>query len=173
MADSCGATPLSETEAAVIRALRPAVAVMMRAFEADLLHEQGLSHTEYVALMFLSEAPGRTLRLSDLAGVCQQSLSATSRTVGRMEADGLVRREQSPHDGRACHAVLTDAGLARLEQARPAHVESVRRHLIDHLEGIDLHTLATALQRIAAAGGCPMDTAPSARSAHRRPGSAR
>jgi DNA-binding MarR family transcriptional regulator len=167
MAASRGVTPLSKDEAAVIRALRPAMAVMMRAFEVDLLREQRLSHTEYVALMYLSEAPGRTLRLSDLAARCQQSLSAISRTVGRMEADGLVNREQSQHDARACNAVLTDSGLARLEQAWPTHVESVRRHLIDHLEGIDLHTLATAFQRIAAAGGGCTDL--SARSGRSRP----
>ena len=145
--------PLSKDEAAVIRTLRPAIAAMMRAFETDLLREQHMSHTEYVALMFLSEAPDHTLGLSALAAHCQQSLSAISRTVGRLEADGLVRREQSRGDARAYNAVLTDAGLARLEQAWPTHVASVRRHLIDHLEGIDLRALATAFQRISASEG--------------------
>lgn len=144
------AAPLTEDEAAVIRALRPAVGAMMRAFDADLVKEQRMSHTEYVVLMFLSEAPGRTLRLSDLAARCQQSLSAVSRTVGRLEADGLVSREQSPDDARAYNAVLTGAGLARLEQAWPTHVASIRRNLFDHLQGVDLHALAAAFQHIAA-----------------------
>jgi DNA-binding MarR family transcriptional regulator len=141
--------PLSPEEKAVIRALRPAMAAMMRAFDADLVREQRLTHTEYVALMFLSEAPQRTLRLSDLAARCQQSLSAISRTVGRLEAEGLARRTQSPDDARAYNAVITDVGLARLEQAWPTHLDSVRRHLLDHLAGIDLRALAQAFQHIA------------------------
>lgn len=152
MGNSNDIARLSEDEAAVIRALRPAMAVMMRAFEADLLHEQRLSHTEYVMLMFLSEAPGRALRLSDLAARCQQSLSAVSRALGRLEGDGLARRVQAAEDARAYNAVLTDAGLERLEAAWPTHVASVRRHLFDHLEGIDLRALATAFRSIAGEG---------------------
>ena len=79
------------------------------------MRAHGLSHTGFLALMFLSEAPDRTLRISDLAAVCQRSLSAISRTVGRLENAGLVRREQAPRDARSYNAVLTDQGLARLE----------------------------------------------------------
>lgn len=159
MPHSRDVSPLSDDEAAVIRSLRPAVAAMMRAFDTDLVREHRMSHTEYVALMFLSEAPDHILQLSDLAARCQQSLSAAGRTVGRLEADGLVRREQSPRDARACNAVLTDAGRARLEQSWPTHVASVRHHLFAHLEGVDLHALARAFQRIAAGGETP-GTAP-------------
>ena len=140
---------LSADEFRVIDALRPAVAAMFREFEADLQREQRMSHTEFTALMFLSEAPGRSLGLSELAARCQQSLSAVSRTVGRLEAQGLVRREQSVHDGRAYNAVLTDAGLSRLLQATPTHIGSVQRYLFDQLHGVDLRTLGEALQRIA------------------------
>jgi len=144
--------PLTADEEALLRSLSPAMKVLVRAFGADLIREQGMSSTEYSVLMFLSEAPGRTLRLSDLAGRCQQSLSAVSRTVGRLEATGLVRREQAPHDARSFNAVLTDAGLSRLQEAWPTHVASVRRHLFDNLDGLDLHALATAFEHIAAQG---------------------
>jgi DNA-binding MarR family transcriptional regulator len=144
--------PLTADEEAVLRSLGPAMKVLVRAFGADLMREQGMSSTEYSVLMFLSEAPDRTLRLTDLASRCQQSLSAVSRTIGRLEATGLARREQASHDARSFNAVLTDAGLSRLEEAWPTHVASVRRHLIDNLEGLDLHALATAFQHIAAQG---------------------
>jgi DNA-binding MarR family transcriptional regulator len=97
--------------------------------------------------MWLSEAPEHTLGLSNLAACCQESLSAISRTVGRLEAQGLVRRERSTRDARAYNAVLTDAGLKRYEDATPTHNVSLRRYLFDHLDGIDLD----ALQRITAA----------------------
>jgi DNA-binding MarR family transcriptional regulator len=111
-----GVTPLSAGEFKVIRALHPGFVTMMRQLDADLEREHRMSHAEFVALMFLSEAPDRTLGLSELARRCQQSLSAISRTVGRMEPQGLVRREQSSQDARAYNAVLTDAGLTRLER---------------------------------------------------------
>jgi DNA-binding MarR family transcriptional regulator len=126
------------------------MAALMRAFDEDLQSAQRLSHTEYIALMFLSEAPERTMRLSDLAELCQQSASAIGRTVKRLEAEGLVAREQSAHDARSVNAVLTEAGAARLAQAAPVHIASVRRHLFDRLDGIDLGKLAVAFQGIAA-----------------------
>jgi DNA-binding MarR family transcriptional regulator len=91
------------------------------------------------------------LGLSELAARCQQSLSAISRTIGRLKGDGLVRREQSVHDARAYNAVLTDAGLARLQRAMPIHYDSVRRYLLSQLQDIELRALGTALERIVAA----------------------
>ena len=135
----------------MITALHAAFVAMMREFDADLQREHRLSHTEYIALLWLSEAPEHTLGLSSLAAHCQQSLSAISRTVGRLEIQGLVRREQSTVDARAWNAVLTDAGRKRYEEATPTHNISLRRYLFDHLEGIDLDALGDALQRIAAA----------------------
>ncbi|OHV56410.1 MarR family transcriptional regulator [Pseudofrankia sp. BMG5.36] len=149
MADDDGVVPLRQDEEAVIRALLPAIAAMMRAFDADLDRMQRMTHTEYVVLMFLSEAPERTLRLNDLAARCHKSLSAVSRAVGRLEAQALVRRSLSLDDGRGREAVLTEAGLARLDEARATHVESIRRHLINHLEGVDLGALSRALEHIA------------------------
>jgi DNA-binding MarR family transcriptional regulator len=135
----------------VIRAFHAAFMTMVRQFDADLQREHRLSHTEYIAMDFLAEAPDRTLGLSDLAARCQQSLSAISRAVGRLEAQGLVRREQSTRDARACNAVLTDVGLKRYNEATPTHNLSLRRYLFDNLEGIDLVAFGDALQRISAA----------------------
>ena len=151
MARSKAVRPRTAQELRLIRSLHTAFTSMMRQFEADLQREHQLSHTEYVAMDWLSEARDRTLGLSDLAARCQQSLSAISRAVGRLESQGLVRRDQSPRDARAYNAVLTDAGLRRYEEATPTHNVSLRRYFIDQLEGIDLDTLADALQRISAA----------------------
>ncbi len=135
----------------MITALHAAFVAMMREFDADLQREHRLSHTEYIALLWLSEAPEHTLGLTSLAAHSQQSLSAISRTVGRLETQGLVRREQSTLDGRAYNAVLTEAGLKRYQEATPTHNVSLRRYFFDHLEGINLDALGDALQRITAA----------------------
>src|ERR1700761_7469574 len=131
MAHNKAAAPRTAQELKVIRALHAAFMTMMRQFDTDLRREHQLSHTEYVVLDWLVEAPDRTLGLSDLAARCQQSLSAISRAVGRLEAQGLVRRERSTRDARAYNAVLTDAGLKRYNEATPTHNLSLRRYLFD------------------------------------------
>jgi DNA-binding MarR family transcriptional regulator len=151
MAHNSAVPPRTAQELTVIRSLHAAFMSMMRQFDADLQREHRLSHTEYIAMDWLSEAPDRTLGLSELATRCQQSLSAISRTVGRLEAQGLVRREQSTSDARAYNAVLTEAGLKRYNEATPTHNVSLRRYLFDNLEGIDLDAFGDALQRIIAA----------------------
>jgi DNA-binding MarR family transcriptional regulator len=102
--------------------------------------------------MHLSEAPGVTVRVGDIAPTCALSLSGTTRVVGRLEDRGLLRREQCPSDRRGWEAVLTGSGLARLRQAWPAQLASVRRHVIDHLENLDLPPITTAMSRFATDG---------------------
>jgi len=145
--------PLSPEEEAVVRAIGRAIIVLPRAIDADLTREQGLTLNEYSVLMQLSEAPGRLLRMSELAAACAVSLSGMTRIVGRLEGDGLVERVQCQEDARGSNAVLTDAGFARLERAYPTHLASTRRHVVDHLEGLDLVQLAGALRNFATPAG--------------------
>jgi DNA-binding MarR family transcriptional regulator len=139
--------PLTADQEAFVRALGRVMLVLPRAMDADLVRERRLSLSEYSTLMFLSEAPDRRLRMSDLANACDLSLSGMTRIVARLEEDGLIERSRCDEDGRGYNAVLTDAGLRRLEDAWPTHLDSVRRHVLDHLEGVDLTTLTRGLQR--------------------------
>lgn len=133
-----------------MRAFGRALLTVPRALDADLLRGLGMTLSEYTALMNLSEAPGRRLRMSDLAAACAVSISGMTRIVNRLEERDLLRRERCLADGRAWNAVLTDAGLDRLRQAWPTHLASVRRHVLDHLKAFDLPALTAALQRFAA-----------------------
>jgi DNA-binding MarR family transcriptional regulator len=146
--------PLSVEAEAFLRAWSRAALTVPRALDADLLVGQGMSLSEYTALMHLSEAPGRSLRMSDLASACALSLSGMSRIVSRLEAQGLVERERASCDRRGLNAVLTDAGLGRLRGAWPTHLASVRRHLMDHLGELDLPAVTTALQNFASDTPC-------------------
>lgn len=140
---------LTADESAALRALRPAFNVLMRGLDADLVRGHGISHTEFLVLMALAEAEGRTMRLSDIAEFCQQSLSAISRTVGRLESAGWVRKAQDPLDGRGLNATLTDAGLEKFEQAHVSHLASVHKRFFAHLDGVGLSALGKALRSIA------------------------
>jgi DNA-binding MarR family transcriptional regulator len=141
--------PLSPDEEAMIRALGRVMYALPRVIDADMVREQRLPLTEYLTLMHLSEAPERRMRMSELAIACQLSLSGMTRIVTRLEGDGLVERVKCDEDARGWNAILTDAGLARLEEAYPTNLASVRRHVLDHLEGIDVAQLARAFQRFA------------------------
>jgi hypothetical protein len=51
-------------------------------------------------LALLSEAPGRTLRMSALAALAEGSLPRLSQVVARLEQRGWIRRIPDPADGR-------------------------------------------------------------------------
>ncbi|GAA4253606.1 MarR family winged helix-turn-helix transcriptional regulator [Dactylosporangium darangshiense] len=144
------ARPLTPDEDALVRALPRLMYALPRAIDADLVREQQLSLSEWTALSRLSEAPQRRMRMGELAAACELSLSGMTRIVGRLEGQGTVERVRSDDDARGWSAVLTDAGAARLERAWPSNLASVRRHFLDHLEGVDVGRLAAAIQRVAA-----------------------
>lgn len=130
--------PLDPVEEAFVRALSRVLLALPRAVDADLVREARLPLSEYTPLMHLSEAPGKLMRMSELAAACNLSLSGITRVVIRLENQGWVQRVKCTQDGRGWNAVLTDAGLARLERAWPAFLVSVRRNLVDHFSGQDL-----------------------------------
>lgn len=141
--------PLSKEEEAFLRAWSQAAMTVPRALDADLMVGQGMSLSDYMTLMHLSEAPGRSLRMNELAAACSLSLSGMSRIVDRLAAQGLVERARSTCDGRGLNAVLTDSGFDRLSRAWPTHLASVRRQLIDHVSELDVPALTAALQKVA------------------------
>ena len=101
--------------------------------ERQLQQEAGLPHAYFEILVRLSEAPGRTLRMSELAATSLSSRSRLSHAVARMEEAGWVRRRACPTDKRGQFAELTDEGFERLDSAARGHVEQVRALLFDQL----------------------------------------
>jgi DNA-binding MarR family transcriptional regulator len=149
-AGSAEVQPLTAPEEAAWRAIARAIVVLPRVLEADLLASHGLNLVEYMVLMNLSEQPGHTLRMNELANVTAISASGLTRVIDRLERQRLVERIRARGDGRGQLAALTDTGLERLMQAYPSHLRSVRKHVIDHLEGLDLVAFATAMGNVAA-----------------------
>jgi DNA-binding MarR family transcriptional regulator len=119
-----------------------------RTLDAQLQRDAGLSHAAYVVLAMLSEAPGRSRRMSDLARRANQSQSRLSHTVARLEDRGWVRRERSADDGRGNLAVLTDAGWDVVRSVAPGHVDAVREAVFGPLTQAQTQVLGDALQAI-------------------------
>lgn len=120
------------------------------ALESQLERDADLSFLEYHALARLSEEPGRTLRMSELAAVTDASLSRLSHLVKRLESWGFVRREPDPTDGRFTNAILTDAGFSKLVASAPAHVEAVRALVIDEFDAAEIARLRQYSDRMVA-----------------------
>ena len=118
------------------------------ALDAQLRRDAGISHFEYQVMALLSEAPGRTLRMSELATLAEGSLPRLSQVVARLEQPGWVRRTPDPADGRYTLAILTDQGLAKVTEAAPGHVQEVRRLVFDPLTKTQSRQLREISRRI-------------------------
>ena len=104
-------------------------AVIMRRLERDLVSAHGLPLSWYDVLVQLAEAPGRRLRMTELADRVLLSRSGLTRLVDRLTATGLVSRQADPADARGTFTVLTDAGFDRLRDAAPTHLRGVGEYM--------------------------------------------
>jgi len=140
---------LDPAEQRTWRAYLTASRVLMDNLDRELQRDAGMPHAYYEILVQLSEAPGRQLRMSQLAQAAGSSRSRLSHAVARLEAAGWVRREDCPTDRRGQIALLTDEGFATLAAAAPGHVEGVRRHLFDALSPAQVDQLRRISETLA------------------------
>lgn len=133
---------LDDEEQHAWRRLAAVVLKLPSELERQLQRDSDVSHFEYWVTALLSEAPNRTLRLSQLAAQANASLSRLSHVVTRLEGRGWLVRQPDPHDARATLAVLTDEGFEAVAAAAPGHVEAVREFVFDALDRRDIHDLA-------------------------------
>lgn len=150
---------LSAEEQHAWRVFLTATHTLLSAVEAQLQHDSGIPHGYYEILVRLSEAPGRALRMSQLAEASTSSKSRLSHAVARLEERGWVERLDCPTDRRGQIARLTDNGFAVLEAAAPNHVEHVRQALFDQLSPEQVGQLAAIGQAIIEAAESPVGPA--------------
>lgn len=114
----------------------------------QLQRDSELSLAEYRILVLLSEAPARSLRMSDLADGVLSSRSRLTHQIRRMERQGMVRRTSCEEDGRGVRAHLTDEGMRCLRAAAPGHVGEVRRDFVDLLSPEELTMIGEVFARV-------------------------
>jgi DNA-binding MarR family transcriptional regulator len=142
------ATGLDDRRLNAWRALLASHAALIDQLGEELQEEKGLPLPWYEVLLFLARAPEGRLRMGELAGSLLLTPSGVTRLVDRMEADGLVQRQQCPSDRRGWNAVIAPAGRARLRSASPVHMRGVERHFGRHLSDAEADTLADVLGRV-------------------------
>ncbi|MEV4178508.1 MarR family transcriptional regulator [Nonomuraea sp. NPDC049709] len=138
---------LDATEMAAWRAFLSTSHLLERRIEEQLKAEAGLTHPQYEILVRLADAPGRQMRMTELARGVVVSKSALTYQVSQLEKAGLVERTTCPSDDRGVLAVLTEAGRRCLERVAPGHLEVVRAYLIDRLSREELHAMTSAMRK--------------------------
>jgi DNA-binding MarR family transcriptional regulator len=97
--------------------------------ERVLQEQHGLTMGEFETLDRLVTANCADRRMQDLAADMYLSQSALSRTVARLEKEGLVARALCEADRRGVFVTTTAAGLQRHTEARKTHLAILAEHL--------------------------------------------
>ena len=133
--------------------LAAAYAVLTRELSASLVTQHGLTINDYGCLLLLSRAGEEGMRRIDLANELRLSPSGITRLLDRLGDQGLVGKGACREDARVSYAILTDAGLSKLRDAAPGHIEDIERQLADVLDEEEMQTLTELLGRIGNAPG--------------------
>jgi DNA-binding MarR family transcriptional regulator len=133
------------------RALLNAHASVVGRIEEALAHAGLPPLAWYDVLWAVRRAPGKQVRMAELADGLTLSRGGITKLVDRLESAGLLRRERAEEDGRGFYAALTDAGEETLRQMWPVYARILRETLVDTLSDEEAEVIAAALARANAA----------------------
>lgn len=139
---------LDERELRTWVRLAALVELLPGVLDTQLRRDAHLTHFEYFTMAMLSEAPGRTLRMSTLAARTNATPPRLSHVARRLEDRGFIARSPSPEDGRITNAHLTDEGYAQVVEAAPGHVATVRTRVLDALTDEQVEQLGRMVNAI-------------------------
>jgi DNA-binding MarR family transcriptional regulator len=139
---------LTDVEERAWQALLHAHHHIVGILDHELRESHDLTFAEYDVLLRLARAPGRALRMSDLAERVMLSPSGVTRLVDRLAERGLVSRQPGVDDGRVALASLTDQGLRTIRIAARTHVRGIKEHFTGLLSEGQLKDVAIVLESI-------------------------
>ncbi len=134
-------------DGAWIRFLR-AHAALTRELSARLeaLHELTLSDFDVLVQLYYAE--GRRMRRIDLARSVLLTASGITRLLDGLESCGLVAKERCDSDARVTYAVLTKAGVRKIEDARESHLADIEELFGSRFSPREREQLAELLGRL-------------------------
>lgn len=128
--------------------LMESAAGLRRVFQRRMEEEQSLSNQSFDVLIRLARSPGSELRMSELAAQTSLTPSGLTRSVDRLQDQGLVDRRVCPEDRRGSFAVLTPTGRALMDRAIPDHIAHIDEVLSNLFTPGEEETLAASLRRL-------------------------
>jgi DNA-binding MarR family transcriptional regulator len=126
-----------------------------------LQSESALSGADYQVLVALSEAEGHRMRSSEVAASIGWQRSRLSHHLGRMEARGLVQREDCPTDSRGAEVVVTAAGVRAFDRCTRPHLKDIQELFVGALTTEQLGQLEDISRSLKSHLGMPSRTTPS------------
>ena len=147
----------SKTDIGAWRAVLLAQSRTLRAIERDLEAAGAMSLSWYDVLLELNAAPGRRLRMQELAARAVVSRPRVSRIVSELEAAGFLERRDDPTDGRASLATITPAGRTMLRRTAPLYLAGIERHFNRHTTAEDRQLIEALLTPIVEAHQADLD----------------
>jgi DNA-binding MarR family transcriptional regulator len=139
---------LDREELAAWRGMLRIHAHLTHELDAELTRLHGLPLSSYEVLLYLADATGGRMRMSELAESVLLSRSGLTRLVDRLERDGLLERERCEEDARGYFAAITAKGRALFDEARRTHLAGVRERFVSHLSREDLRTLGELWEKV-------------------------
>ena len=139
---------LDETEMQAWLHVLRLVMLLPGALDRQLRRDAGLTHASYMILATLSDAPERSMRMTELARSTATTASGLSHAVGALEQRGWVDRRPCSQDRRGLIASLTADGVRVLEQTAPGHVAQVRATVLNPLTPAEVAQLSALLAKI-------------------------
>ncbi len=121
---------------------------LRRVFQRRLEAERSLSNQAFDVLIRLARTEGTELRMSELAAQTSLSPSGLTRSVDRLQEQGLVERRVCPEDRRGAFAVLTPEGRELMDRAIPDHIAHVNELLSTVFTAEEEETLAALLRTL-------------------------
>lgn len=123
--------------------------LLQTVLDRELRELAGIALADYEVLVIVSESPGHTRRMAEIAEAVGVSRSRLSHTVARLEKRGILKRTSTRGDGRGVNCSMTDEGWELMQKIAPIHVEGVREHLIDLMSPEETQVLADVFTRVA------------------------
>ncbi len=116
----------------------------------ELAHKTGLSEADFEILVALAESPDESVRALALRCGLEWEKSRLSHQLRRMEARGLVTREDCVEDNRGSVIRVTEAGRKLAAEARHHYEQAVRRYVSDVLTADQMEALGTIAETVLA-----------------------
>ena len=124
---------------------------LVELMESDLRRDCGVPLVWYDIMIKIWVAPGRRIRMAELAEQALLSRSWLTRRVLQVERAGLVARTGASDDGRGVLVEMTPAGLETFARMEESHAKSIARHFSAHVSLAEARVMSAAFGRITAA----------------------
>jgi DNA-binding MarR family transcriptional regulator len=114
----------------------------------ELAHKTGLSEADFEILSALTQTPEESVRALALRCGLEWEKSRLSHQLRRMEARGLITREECTEDNRGSVIRVTDTGRKLAAEARIYYEQTVRRYVTDILTAEQMEALGTIAELV-------------------------